>query len=77
MSHPLASLFGGGGQAQPSPFLMMTTNTAAPPAAMPTSQAPIGSPNSIGPTPSRPSFMSSAAPAAATGQTANKTLLGQ
>lgn len=74
MSHPLASLFGGG-SSQTNP--MLAISQAAPPPVPQPASAPQGSPTSIAPTRNAPSFMSSAAPAAATGQTASKTLLGQ
>jgi len=78
VSHPFASLFGGGStsSAQTNPFLMMTTQAAAPPPPPSPASQPVGSPSTYKPAQGS-SFLSSAAPAAATGQTANKTLLGQ
>lgn len=75
MSRPLAGLFGGGGSSQTNPFMVLNSTAAPPPPPTP-GQSPIGSPSSFRPS-TGSTFMSSAAPAAATGQTAFKTLLGQ
>jgi len=75
MSGPLdaiGKLFGGG-QAASNPILMVPPSTPAPP---PPTSAPVGSASTYKPS-TNPSFVSSAAPAAATGQTGTKSLLGQ